>query len=61
LALKGQFKYMIYISCGRRALLRDLETLCAGGFNVADLAVIDLFPGTDAVESLVLLERGGNN
>jgi 16S rRNA G966 N2-methylase RsmD len=58
LALKGQFKHMIYISCGRRALLRDLETLCVGGFHVSDLAVIDLFPGTDAVESLVLLERG---
>ena len=57
LALKGQFQHLIYVSCGRRALLRDLEILCTGGFDVVDLAVIDLFPGTDAVESLVHLSR----
>lgn len=57
LALKGRFQHVIYVSCGRRALLRDLEILCTGGFDVVDLAVIDLFPGTDAVESLVHLKR----
>jgi 16S rRNA G966 N2-methylase RsmD len=57
LALCGNFHHVIYISCGRRALLRDLEILCMGGFDVVDLALIDLFPGTDAVESLVHLKR----
>lgn len=50
------FGHMIYISCGRRALLRDLESLCSA-FDVADIAVIDLFPGTDAVETLIHLTR----
>ncbi|KAL3804919.1 hypothetical protein HJC23_006691 [Cyclotella cryptica] len=57
LALKGRFQHIIYVSCGRSALLRDLDILCIGGFDVAALAVIDLFPGTDAVESLVHLRR----
>ena len=59
MALKGTFTHVIYVSCGRRALLRDLTILCGdeGGFDVADLAVIDLFPGTEAVESLVHLKR----
>ncbi|EED89999.1 RNA methyltransferase, partial [Thalassiosira pseudonana CCMP1335] len=54
---KGTFQHVVYISCGRVALLRDLDILCKGGFNVVNLAVIDLFPGTDAVESLVHLRR----
>ncbi|KAL7549245.1 hypothetical protein ACHAWF_012533 [Thalassiosira exigua] len=59
MALKGSFNHVIYISCGRRALIQDLTILCsdAEGFDVVDLAVIDLFPGTDAVESLVHLRR----
>ncbi|KAL7466957.1 hypothetical protein ACHAXS_007227 [Conticribra weissflogii] len=57
MAIKGTFSNMIYVSCGRRALLRDLKLLCIEGFDVVDLAVIDLFPGTDAVESLVHLVR----
>jgi tRNA/tmRNA/rRNA uracil-C5-methylase (TrmA/RlmC/RlmD family) len=57
LALKCHFQHVVYISCGRRALLRDLDILCMGGFEVADLGIIDLFPGTDAVESLVHLRR----
>ena len=63
MALQGTFSHVIYVSCGRQALLRDLTTLCGKregdgeGFNVVDLAVIDLFPGTYAVESLVHLKR----
>ena len=59
MTLQGTFQHVIYVSCGRRALLRDLSVLCGngGGFDVVDLAVIDLFPGTDAVESLVHLKR----
>ena len=57
LALKGDFHHFIYVSCGRRALLRDLEVLCIGGYKVVNLSIIDLFPGTDAVETLVYLKR----
>ena len=64
MALGGTFRRVIYVSCGRRALLRDLTILCGrseeeggGGFDVADLAVINLFPGMDVVETLVHLKR----
>jgi 23S rRNA (uracil1939-C5)-methyltransferase len=57
LALTRRFQHIIYVSCGRSALLRDLDILCMGGFDVADMAVIDLFPGTNAVESLVHMRR----
>ncbi|KAL9179364.1 hypothetical protein ACHAXT_008654 [Thalassiosira profunda] len=59
MALQGTFRHVLYVSCGRRALLRDLSILCCDerGFDVAELAIIDLFPGTDAVESLVHLRR----
>jgi len=67
-------RHVLYVSCGRVALERDLEVLtktttttkegCDGGgggngaaFRVVDVAVLDLFPGTDAVETLVHLER----
>jgi tRNA/tmRNA/rRNA uracil-C5-methylase (TrmA/RlmC/RlmD family) len=56
MAIKGTFSRIIYISCGRRALIRDLKLLCTE-FDIEDLAVIDLFPGTDAVETLIHLKR----
>jgi len=56
MAIKGTFTHLIYISCGRRALIRDLKLLCTD-FDIEDLAVIDLFPGTDAVETLIHLKR----
>ncbi len=56
MAIKGTFSRLIYISCGRRALIRDLKLLCTD-FDLEDVAVIDLFPGTDAVETLIHLKR----
>ena len=47
---------MLYISCGKDALVRDLERL-SGSFEVVDCLLLDLFPGTSAVESLVHLQR----
>ncbi len=56
MAIKGTFSHILYISCGRRALIRDLTILCTE-FAIENLAVIDLFPGTDAVETLIHLKR----
>lgn len=47
---------IIYISCGKEALVRDLDLLVRD-YRVADCAVTDLFPGTSSVESLVHLTR----
>jgi tRNA/tmRNA/rRNA uracil-C5-methylase (TrmA/RlmC/RlmD family) len=50
--------HILYISCGHEALLRDLNIL-GEMFEVVDCVLLDLFPGTRSVESLVHLQRRG--
>lgn len=52
----GELRHVLYVSCGREALLRDLQRLAAR-FQVVDCVLLDLFPGTSAVETLVHLQR----
>lgn len=56
MACQGPFQDLLYISCGRHALKRDLEAL-KDVFEVVDCHLLDLFPRTDAVESLIHLKR----
>jgi len=56
MAVQGSFQHFLYISCGREALGRDLELL-SPTFEVIDCTLLDLFPRTDAVETLVHLQR----
>ena len=56
LAKAGSFNDLIYISCGREALKGDIVKL-SDTFEVVDCTIIDLFPRTNAVESLVHLQR----
>ena len=51
-----RFQHILYISCGRDALVRDLERL-SEDFVAEDCTLLDLFPGTRSVESLVHLRR----
>ena len=56
LAIHGPFDHIIYVSCGRNALKRDLVIL-GKHFDVMDCVLTDLFPRTDSVETLVHLRR----
>ncbi len=56
LAIHGNFDHIIYVSCGRHALLEDLKVL-SEAFDVVDCTLTDLFPRTDSVETLVHLKR----
>jgi len=57
MAMEGNFEHILYISCGRKALQRDLGIL-SRCFGVVDCTLLDLFPRTaDSVESLVHLQR----
>ena len=58
LAMSGEFQHVLYVSCGRHALKRDLVILC-DFFYVNEICVTDLFPRTDSVESLVWLTKRG--
>ena len=49
---------MVYVSCKPTSLARDLVTLQAGGYHVQKIALVDMFPGTVHVETVVLLSKG---
>lgn len=55
-ALKPQ--RVIYISCHAAALARDADQLVEAGYRMTDLCVIDMFPQTAHLESILVLERG---
>lgn len=48
---------MVYISCKPTSLVRDLEILKAGGYDVVKACAIDQFVNTLHVETVCLLTR----
>jgi 23S rRNA (uracil1939-C5)-methyltransferase len=49
-------KRVVYVSCDRATLARDLDVLAAS-FHVASVDVFEMFPHTSHAETVVLLER----
>jgi len=48
---------LIYVSCNPFSMARDLRILCDGGWAVARVQPVDMFPQTDHVETIVELNR----
>ncbi|MFO1076464.1 MAG: 23S rRNA (uracil(1939)-C(5))-methyltransferase RlmD [Planctomycetota bacterium] len=48
---------LLHVACEAEALARDLPRLLAAGFRVRAIHLCDLFPHTEHVELLTLLER----
>ncbi len=48
---------MVYVSCKPTSLARDLVSLQAGGYHVERIALVDMFPGTVHVETVVLMSK----
>lgn len=51
---------LLYVACAADALARDLAPLTAGGYRLAAVRLCDLFPHTEHVELVALLERCGD-
>ncbi len=50
-------KQIFYIACDQQTQMRDLQEIIAGGYVVKDVCLVDMFPQTHHLESVVLLER----
>jgi 23S rRNA (uracil1939-C5)-methyltransferase len=48
---------MVYVSCDPVTLARDLKILVEAGYNVLELHMVDLFPQTFHLETVVFLRR----
>ena len=48
---------IIYVSCEPASLSRDLKILCANGYRIRRLAMVDMFPQTGHLEAVALLTR----
>lgn len=55
--LNLQAPRILYVSCNPATLARDLAHLTEGGYQVAAMQPVDMFPRTHHVETVVLLER----
>ena len=53
---KLQPKKVVYISCGPDTLVRDVKYLVKNGYKVSRTVAVDMFPFTDHIESVTLLE-----
>ena len=48
---------MVYVSCNPATLARDSEALLRAGYQIQRMAMLDMFPHTGHLESMVLFER----
>jgi 23S rRNA (uracil1939-C5)-methyltransferase len=48
---------MVYVSCDPVTLARDLKSLTAAGYKITELHMIDLFPQTFHLETVVVLRK----
>jgi 23S rRNA (uracil1939-C5)-methyltransferase len=54
LALDSQ---LVYVSCGYKSLIRDVDELIKLGFSIQFLKAYECFPGTDELEILCILKK----
>ena len=58
LVAKAAAREIVYVSCDPATLARDLNTLVQSGYHLRQIHMVDLFPQTFHMESVVVLSRG---
>ncbi|MCG6890152.1 MAG: 23S rRNA (uracil(1939)-C(5))-methyltransferase RlmD [Gammaproteobacteria bacterium] len=48
---------IVYVSCQPSSLVRDAAIICAQGYRLSQLGIMDMFPQTAHVEAMALFER----
>lgn len=48
---------IVYVSCNPETLARDLAGMTKAGYKAKRIVPVDMFPGTDDVETVVLLQK----
>jgi 23S rRNA (uracil1939-C5)-methyltransferase len=51
------YEKIIYLSCSYKSLAKDTEILEKNGYNIKVIELMDMFPHTPHIESLIVLER----
>lgn len=51
---------VVYVSCNPQTLVRDLKYLCNNGYKAKKASVVDMFPFTDDMETVCLLNKVRN-
>jgi 23S rRNA (uracil1939-C5)-methyltransferase len=48
---------IVYVSCDPVTLARDLKLLIASGYNIEEIHMVDMFPQTFHLETVMILRR----
>jgi 23S rRNA (uracil1939-C5)-methyltransferase len=48
---------IVYVSCQPSSLVRDAVIICAQGYQMTHLGIMDMFPQTAHVESMAVFEQ----
>ncbi|NLA58754.1 MAG: 23S rRNA (uracil(1939)-C(5))-methyltransferase RlmD [Firmicutes bacterium] len=55
--VEARIPRLVYVSCNPSSLARDLAVLARGGYELAEVQPIDMFPHTSHVETVALMSR----
>ncbi len=55
--IKRRVPRILYVSCDAATLARDLNTLTEAGYGIRQAGIMDMFPQTHHVETMVLMEN----